>query len=110
MEPNTRSRRTLVGIGVAVAVLVVLAVALALQPPHEFDSDSPEGTAQGCFRAVLEDDEDQAPGYLTGALRDGCSTAPGPTVAELVDVPVIGPPDAASGAYCSGEYAVGTRS
>ena len=76
MDPNARSRRTLVGIAVAVGVLIVLAVALALQPPHEFDPGSPEGTAQGYFRAVLDGDQDRAADYLTGALRDGCSTAP----------------------------------
>ena len=61
-------------IGALVGVLIGVAVMLALRPPPGFDPATPEGTAQGYFRAVLDDDENLAFAYLTGALADRCDT------------------------------------
>ena len=74
MKTDQRSRRILVVIGALVGVLIGVAVVLAVRPPPEFDPVTPEGTAQGYFRAVLDGDEDLAFGYLTEALRDRCDT------------------------------------
>lgn len=74
METDRRSQAVFAVLGVVVAILVVVAVILAVQPPPEFDPATPEGTAQGYFRAVLDDDPDLARTYLTAELADDCDT------------------------------------
>ncbi len=74
MTTDRHSRNILIVIGAVVAVLIGVAVVLALRPPAELDPATPEGTAQGYFQAVLDDDEDLALGYLIPDLRQRCDT------------------------------------
>ncbi len=66
------SRKVLIGIAALAVVLIAAAIVLALQPPAEFDPATPEGTAQGYFRGVLDHDADLALGYLSDDLVSRC--------------------------------------
>lgn len=72
MAQRPTSNIVLVVIAVMVAVLVAVAVVFALQPPTEFDPNTPEGTAQGYFRAVNDGDQDLAETFMTDELRTKC--------------------------------------
>lgn len=72
MAHRTTSNVVLTVIGILVAILVVLAVFFAIQPPTEFDSGTPEGTAQGYFRAVNDGDQDLAETFMTDELSSEC--------------------------------------
>lgn len=72
MAHRTTSNTIVALVGALVAILVVVAVVFALQPPTQFDPNTPEGTAQGYFQAVNDDDMALAESYLTEVLRDEC--------------------------------------
>lgn len=70
MRPN----RVLVIVVAGVALLaVVAAVVAAGRSQPTFDPSTPEGAVQGYLRAVLEDDEEAAAGYL--AADSDCGVA-----------------------------------
>jgi len=75
------SHRILFMVGALVAVLIGVAIILALRPPTEFEPTTPEGAAQGYFRAVLDGDEDLALGYLTESFDEGCDPGELPSAA-----------------------------
>lgn len=72
MERRATSNIILVVVGTSVAVLVAVSVFFALQPPSQLDPRSPEGTAQGYFQAIEDDDEDLATSFLTEDLQEVC--------------------------------------
>lgn len=72
MERGATSSVILIAIGATAALLVVVAVFFALQPPTEFDPNSPEGTAQGYFRAINDRDDEGAESFMTDDLRQSC--------------------------------------
>lgn len=72
MKTERRSRAVLAVLGIVVAILAVVAVVLAVQPPPEFDPATPEGTAQGYFRAVLDQDVEAVRSYMTTESIGSC--------------------------------------
>ena len=74
MKMDRHSRIVLMVIGAIAVVLVAVAIIVAVQPPEAFDPDTPEGTAQGYFQAILDEDEDLALSYLSDDAVAGCST------------------------------------
>ena len=70
------SRKALVAIGIVLVLLVVVAVVFAITPPPQFDSDTPEGTAQGYFQAIDDDDTDLAASYLSESIGANCEFDP----------------------------------
>lgn len=53
-------------VGCIALVAMVAAVLAVTRPEPEFDPTTPEGTVQGYLRAVFDQDEDLALGYLEG--------------------------------------------
>lgn len=72
MKTDRKSQAVLVVLGIVVAILAAVAVILAVQPPPDFDPATPEGAAQGYFRAVLDDDREAVRGYLTAESIRRC--------------------------------------
>ena len=72
MERGAASNMILITIGVAIALLVTVSIFFALQPPTEYDSNTPQGTAQGYFKAVNDGDEVRAESFMTGDLQKSC--------------------------------------
>jgi hypothetical protein len=72
MTTDSSVRRILVVLGALAVVLVGVAVVLALRPVPQLAADSPEGTVQRYFQAVLDGDDDLAFDHLTEALRARC--------------------------------------
>jgi len=67
-----RSRNALIGIGALVLALIAVAIVLALQPPVKLDPTTPEGTVQGYFQAVLDQDVDRAFAHMSDELTRRC--------------------------------------
>ena len=74
MMNGKSSWKVLIGIAALAVVLMAAAIVLALQPPAQFDPATPEGTAQGYFRVVLDHDADLALGYLSDDLVIRCDS------------------------------------
>ncbi len=72
MERGTVSNVILITIGISVGLLIIVSIFFAVQPPTEFDSNTPEGTAQGYFRAINDRDEELAESFMTDDLRTSC--------------------------------------
>lgn len=72
MKAKPTSNSVLMIIGAFVALLLVVAVVLAIQPPKTFDPLTPEGTVQGYYEAVLDEDYELAFTFLTEEARDSC--------------------------------------
>jgi hypothetical protein len=70
---DRHSRFALVVIGGVAVVLIAVAIVVAVQPPQQFDPDTPEGTVQAYFQAILDWDEDRALSYLDENLLTDCS-------------------------------------
>ena len=72
MDTVVRSRATAVMIGGLVVLLVAVGIMLALREPTEAPPGTPEATAQGYFRAIVDDDRLRAETYLADSLIDRC--------------------------------------
>ena len=72
MASEQQSGRVLMVVGTVVALLIGVAVVVAIQPPPVFDPSTPQGTAQGYFNAVLDDDDDLAFTYFSENLEERC--------------------------------------
>ena len=73
MDTKHRSSRILlIGIGAVVVALIAVAIVLALQPTPQLDPATPEGTVQGYFQALFDDDDELARTYFTDDLADRC--------------------------------------
>lgn len=73
MDTDQRSRLVLIVIGATLIVLVAVALVMAVQPPPEFDPATPQGAAQGYFRAVVDRDPNAAFDYLADDIRSECN-------------------------------------
>lgn len=58
----------------AVALVVLALIAAASRRSADYDSATPEGSAQGYLEAVFDGDERAARAYLAPALGDRCRT------------------------------------
>jgi hypothetical protein len=72
MERGIASNAILIAIGVSVALLVAVSIFFALQPPTEFDPHSPQGAAQGYYRAIEDRDDELAETFMTDELAQSC--------------------------------------